>query len=945
MFMKYLGLLFIQFICFTVFTQVGTLQGTVIDETTKETLPGAKVLVENSTKVTLTDFDGKFTFNNLTVGTHKISISYSTYTTKQVEIQIQANQISNVTISLSSIVSDQEEVVVKGTMKKDSEASVLLERKNAAIVTDGISAQSIKKAGDGDVSGAAKRITGVTIRNGKYIYVRGLGDRYTQTTLNGMVIPGLDPDVNAIQLDIFPTSIIENLNVSKTCSADLYGDFTGGLVNIVTKKFPGSKNTQISLGLDYNPSMHFNKDFMGYNHSATDWLGFDNGQRALPTVDGVKLSKITVPDEVQVDPMLQKITQSFNNQLAAQKNASMPNGSFSITHGNQIKKNNDLTIGYFTSLNYSNENIFYKGYETNEYLKEDNVKLNNLSLWSSRLGNISKNNVMWSALSSLSLKYKKHNFQITALHLQNGESSAMVRTSNDYNSNVSTLAENILSYTSRRLSNAMISGNHSFNKFIIDWSNSFSLSNVNEPDYRETKISITNGDTTLSTGGGAGIDRFWRELNETTESFKGDITYKFTEKTNLKTGFSGSYKSRDFFVFAYKHRPKNLSAIEFDPNWFLSDDQIWNPQTRQGTYTIGNYEPTNNFSANQNTLGTYLMMNHPIRSKINLSYGIRLEKFKMYYTGQNNSGSIVLNNEQTMDELNILPSANINITLTDKMNLRFAAGNSVARPSFKEKSVAQIYDPITKRIFNGNIDLKQTKITNFDARYEFFFSGTELFAVSGFYKQFDGHIEMVSFATAPNNITPRNSGFASILGSEIEFRKSLANRDNHKILSRFSINMNVSFVSSRVDLKSVIVDNTGQTEYELRMKNKREDQPDIANTRPMAGQSPYSINTGLSYDIPETETNITISYNIQGEQLSVISSGRVPDVYTDPFNSLNLNAYKTFGKNKKSKITLGATNLLQDRIAFVYKSYGTDSQVYSSYKPGVQFSAKYNYTF
>jgi TonB-dependent receptor len=943
--MKYLGLLFIQFICFTVFTQVGTLQGTVIDETTKETLPGAKVLVENSTKVTLTDFDGKFTFNNLTVGTHKISISYSTYTTKQVEIQIQANQISNVTISLSSIVSDQEEVVVKGTLKKDSEASVLLERKNAAIVTDGISAQSIKKAGDGDVSGAAKRITGVTIRNGKYIYVRGLGDRYTQTTLNGMVIPGLDPDVNAIQLDIFPTSIIENLNVSKTCSADLYGDFTGGLVNIVTKKFPGSKNTQISLGLDYNPSMHFNKDFMGYNHSATDWLGFDNGQRALPTIDGIKLSKITIPDEVQVDPMLQKITQSFNNQLAAQKNASMPNGSFSITHGNQIKKNNDLTIGYFTSLNYSNENIFYKGYETNEYLKEDNVKLNNLSLWSSRLGNISKNNVMWSALSSLSLKYKKHNFQITALHLQNGESSATVRTSNDYNSNVSTLAENILSYTSRRLSNAMISGNHSFNKFIIDWSNSFSLSNVNEPDYRETKISITNGDTTLSTGGGAGIDRFWRELNETTESFKGDITYKFTEKTNLKTGFSGSYKSRDFSVFSYKHRPKNLSAIEFDPNWFLSDDQIWNPQTRQGTYTIGNYEPTNNFSANQNTLGTYLMMNHPIRSKINLSYGIRVEKFNMYYTGQNNSGSIVLNNEQTMDELNILPSANINITLTDKMNLRLAAGNSVARPSFKEKSVAQIYDPISKRIFNGNIDLKQTKISNFDARYEFFFSGTELFAISGFYKQFDGHIEMVSFATAPNNITPRNSGFASILGSEIEFRKALANRDNHKVLSRFSINMNVSFVSSKVDLKNVIVDNTGQTEYELRMKNKREDQPDIAKTRPMAGQSPYSINTGLSYDIPETETNITISYNIQGEQLSVISSGRVPDVYTDPFNSLNVNAYKTIGKNKKSKITIGATNLLQDRIAFVYKSYGTDPQVYSSYKPGIQFSAKYNYTF
>ena len=942
---KRILIILLNVLSLNVFAQ-NIVSGSVKDDVTKETLPGVKVTLEGTNKVTMTDFDGNFKFTNVSEGTYKLSAKYATYLVKTIEnVQVKNGVPNQIDITLISAVIEQQEVVVKGTLKKDSEASVLLERKNAAIVTDGISAQSIKKSGDSDVSGAAKRITGVTIRNGKYIYVRGLGDRYTQTTLNGMVIPGLDPDINAIQLDIFPTSIIDNLNVSKTCSADLYGDFTGGLVNIITKKFPNSKNTQIGVGLDYTPSMHFNTGFMGYKHSATDWLGFDNGQRAVPSVDGAKISTLNIPDETQADPLLQKITQSFNNELAAKKQTSLPNGSFSITHGNQIKKNDDLTIGYFTSFNYSNENIFYKGYETNEYLKEDNIKLNNLALWSSRIGNISKNNVMWSALASLSIKYKKHNYQVSALHLQNGESSAMVRTSNDYNSNVSTLAENILSYTSRRLSNVMVSGNHTINKFTIDWCNSLSLSNVNEPDYRETKISITNGDTTLSTGGGAGIDRFWRELNETTESFKGDVTYKFTEKTSIKTGFSGSYKSRDFSVYAYKHRPKNLSAIEFDPNWFLSNEQIWDPIKRQGTYTIGNYEPTNNFTANQNTMGTYVMMNHPIKSKINLSYGIRLEKFNMYYTGQNNSGSIKLNNEQTMDELNILPSANVNISLTEKMNLRLAAGNSVARPSFKEKSVAQIYDPITKRIFNGNIDLKQTKISNFDARYEFFFSGTELFAVSGFYKQFDGHIEMVSFATAPNNITPRNSGFASILGTEIEFRKALAKRENHKILSRFSLNMNVSFVTSRVDLKSVIVDNSGQTEYELRTKNKREDQPAIASTRPMAGQSPYSINTSISYDIPETETNVTISYNIQGEQLSVISSGRVPDVYTDPFNSLNLNAYKTFGKNKKSKITIGASNLLQDRIAFVYKSYGTTPQIYSSYNPGIQFSAKYNYTF
>jgi hypothetical protein len=283
--------------------------------------------------------------------------------------------------------------------------------------------------------------------------------------------------------------------------------------------------------------------------------------------------------------------------------------------------------------------------------------------------------------------------------------------------------------------------------------------------------------------------------------------------------------------------------------------------------------------------------------------------------------------------------------VSEKITFRLGAGNTVARPSFKEKSIAQIYDPITKRIFNGNINLKQTNISNFDARFEYFFSGTELFAISGFYKQFDGHIEMVSFATAPNNIMPRNSGFASILGTEIEFRKAFAKKEISPILSRFSLNLNVSLVASKVDLKSVYVDDKGQTEFELRSKNRRSEEGPQASTRPMAGQSPYVVNASISYDLPETESNITVSYNIQGEQLTVISSGRVPDVYTDPFNSLNINGYRSFGKNKNSKITLSVNNLLNDRIAFLYKSYNSTQEIYSSYNPGIQFSVKYNYTF
>ncbi len=417
---KVLFLLF-NLLSVALFAQQGEVNGVISDESTKETLPGVKITIEGNgvTKMTMTDFDGKYSMKGLLFGTYTITTKYATFVPKKETVTLSSEAPSTtMNFGLQAAISEQQEVVVKATMRRDSEASILLDRKNAAVVSDGISAQSIKKAGDSDVSGAVKRITGVTIQNGKYVFVRGLGDRYTQTTLNGLTIPGLDPDVNAIQLDIFPTSIVDNLNVSKTASADLYGDFAGGIVNIVTKKFPAKKTTQIGLGLDYNPSMHFNKEFVLYSKSSTDWLGFDDGMRQLPIN-----SRTKIPDEVMADPNLQKITQSFNKELGVKTMTALPNGSFSLNHGNQITKNADLSIGYFGSINYSNDNIFYDNYETNEFLKDDNLANNNLIKWSARKGKIGKNAVNWSSLASLSVNYKKNSFQLTGLHTQNGESS------------------------------------------------------------------------------------------------------------------------------------------------------------------------------------------------------------------------------------------------------------------------------------------------------------------------------------------------------------------------------------------------------------------------------------------------------------------------------------------------------------------------------------------
>jgi outer membrane receptor protein involved in Fe transport len=925
--------------------ETGFIRGNVIDGDEGVPLYGATVRIKELPGVgTISDFDGNYSIS-LAPGFYTVEVSFVSFQAQVfTDVEVKAKETTIIDVVLETKTTAVVEIIYD-TRRQDSDVSILLERKNAPVVSDGLSAQSFRKVGDSDLSGAMKRVTGVTIQGGKNVFVRGLGDRYTITTLNGMMIPGLDPDGNAVQMDIFPTAVLENVSVYKTFSPNLYGDFTGGMVDVVTKKFPDFKTTQIGFGLGFTPGMTFNNNFILYKRGRFDWAGFDDGSRGLNFNPRAK-----IPDEVMADPYLEDVTRSFNSQLGAISRTALPNGSFSIYHGNQIDLKNKWKFGYNAVLNYSNEHIFYTDYQSNDYLKDtDRCKYDMLPNVL-RIGNVGRNNTMLSTLLSGSIKSQRSTITATIFAVQNGESTAAQRVNQDLNQNQATLIEDVLTYTARTLSSFLLGGTHKFKGFDMEWTNAFSYSRVYDPDFRETRISVTDGDTTLSTGNGSGIDRFWRDLNEFNQNFKVDfiIPVGKNKKAQFRTGAFAALKFRDFEVYSFKHRRTDLNNIELDPNWFLQDDQIWSadpndPNYRYGTYTIGNYQPANNYSARQNVFSVYAMTQHTVFEKLKLVYGLRLEKVDMFYTGETNAGDVVYRDQNTMDELNILPSVNVVFALNDKTNFRAGFNQTVARPSFREKSIAQIYDPITKRTFIGNIDLNQTNIMNYDIRYEFFLSPREIFSVSAFYKQFDGHIENVAFPQQPDNIKPRNSGDADLFGVEIEFKKALADKDKHEVLSRFFFNMNASFVRARVNLNDVLVDGQ-QTEFELREINKRDGET-ISQFRPMTGQSPYSINAGISYEIPESQTNVSLAYNVQGEQLTIIGSGRVPDVYTIPFHSLNFNAYRNFGKKDRSRLTLTVSNILNDDISMVYRSYGTSDVFFNTYKPGVGINMKYVFTF
>lgn len=922
----------------------GTLAGQIIDGDFGEPMIGATVMLSERPGVgAVTGMDGRFSLQ-LDSGTYDIEVAFISYVTQVFEdVKIQAGKPTELNTTLQTNAAELAAVEVVAEVRRNSDIAMLMDMKNATNVTDGLSSQSFRKTGDSDLGGAIKRITGVTVQEGKYVYVRGLGDRYTKTLLNGMEIPGLDPDVNAVQMDIFPTSILENVAVYKTFSPNLPGDFTGGLVNIGTHGLPEAKTTQFGLGLTFVPSMHFNRDFILYNGGKYDWTGFDDGSRALPFPKGTNIR-----DEALADPRLEQVTRSFGPELSAKQKTAWPNGSFSINHGNRLERKNGPAVGYNLALNYANEHIFYENFQSNEYLKDNDPETTQLFKNVGRTGSVGKNAITWSGL--LSGSYKKGNSTLSAVFLrsQGSEATAAQRLNQDFNQNQATLVEDVLTYSQRSLNTFLLEGRHRAGRVEINWANAFSYSRVYDPDFRETRISITDGDTALSTGNGAGIDRFWRDLHEFNESARMDLKIQVSETFDLKAGASGSLKWRDFEVLSYKHRRNNLNDISIDPDWFLQEENIWSADPedenfRNGTYTIGNFQPANSYAARQQVFGGYAMVEHPVLEKLKMVYGVRLEKVDMYYTGENNTGSEVYSNERTMDELNILPSLNMVYGISDKMNLRAAATKTVARPTFREKSIAQVYDPITKRTFVGNLDLEQTQITNLDLRYEYFISPKELFSVAAFYKQFDGHIELVAFETAPDNLKPRNSGMAEVFGAELEIRKGLTGATSRH-LQRLFASANVSLAHSRVDMRTVLVNNAGLTEYGLRENNLRTGE-DLASYRPMAGQSPYAVNAALSYEIPEKETSISLAYNVQGEQLSIIASGRVPDVYTLPFHSLNFNAYKGFGKKMRSKLTLSLRNLLDEGVTMVYRSFQAADAVYSTYKPDLGIGLKYSYAF
>lgn len=937
------------------FSQKGNLRGKITDASNGDELPFVNVHVKDNGSIgTTSDFEGNYTLK-LEPGTYEIVCSFVSYkdAVKTFNIKAGENYTYNISLAEATELIGEVEIIAEKKAAK-SMAAFDREKMKSTNMIDGTSSEQMKKTGDGDAGEVIKRVTGVSVEGGKHVYVRGLGDRYTKTILNNMEIPGLDPNRNTVQMDIFPTNLIDNITVYKTFTPELPGDYTGGLVNILTKDFPSEKTLSFSAGLGYNTVSSFNSNFITYNTGKLDFLGFDDGSRGLPISSTKPISDPAVEDEE-----LTTLTKAFNPNMSVKNGFSGPNQSYAFGIGNQLNSDKkDIDYGYNFYINYQNNYKYYNDVQYNAYRKSTESSENNFFIDRSSTGELGIHNVIWSALLGQSVKINKiHKLSLNLFHTQNGESQAASLREQNFESNPAILVKQSLQYTQRSTTNANLSGTHSLakNKWQVKWAVSPSLSLIKDPDIRSTvleEMETENGYTYgLNQSVGGEIRRIYRDLNETNLNSKLDFNYSFDLKneleSNLKFGFSETYKDRSFTVLDYIFDVENITQLPNDPDWFLQEENIWTADTDKGTYVSGERQLANSFEANQMVLAAYIMNELPITEKFKAVYGARLEKVTNRYTGQNNNATIIYNNTTVLDETNLLPAVNFVYVLKDSafstMNLRTSYSQTLARPSFKEKSIAQIYDPIQGRRYNGNIDLLQTNIHNADLRWEYFYGRTEVLSVSGFYKKFINPIELVSFDTAPNEVQPTNTGEANLYGIELEARKRIGYIDKPE--NKFYVGANFSWIKSQIDMNKVNITkgNSTLTEKEIRELNARDGEV-ISDYRPMSGQSPYLINAFTSFSADSIGFDINLSYNIQGKRLSVIGIGSLPDVYENPFHSLNLKASKKFGKNNQWKASFTAQNILNNKKIRYYEAYEAIPKVYDYFRDGRTFNASVSYT-
>ncbi|MBP7398997.1 MAG: TonB-dependent receptor [Chitinophagales bacterium] len=919
------------------------IRGQITDSKTGETLIGVNVVITGTTTGVATDLDGNYWIDDLEAGTYSISMSYISYSPQIIyDIVLKPGEKTTLNVILAASENELEEVVIQARQVENTANSMLSVQKKSINVQDGISAQEIARYGSSDAAESMKKVTGASLVDGKYIYVRGLGDRYTTSQLNGQLLPSTDPYKNSPPMDIIPAGLLDNIITSKTFTPDLPGNFTGGNVNITTKSFPDDFVMNLSTGFGYNDQSSFNNQFLTLNRGNLDWLGYDDGTKSIPEilenedVNSLLTKGFYIP--ARKDPELANILDSASKSLSPimsprQMTAPLDHAvAFSVGNTKNVLGN---PLGYYIGVNFKREFRSYNdGTSASYFLGETNAPgltkyydLNDArSVESPQLGGM------------INLAYKLNNnnqLEFTTLYNHDTEISSRYQNGawpGGISNSDATFETRNLGFRERTLLSYQLAGEHLLNpakEIKLEWGASIFNTSQEDPDLRF--FANTNVGDSLYYITSSEYDEpfhFWRTLEDKQYQGKFDLSIPFAEtfsKSNkLKFGGAYSYKTRDFNEYRFKmlNRDGNNYAGDADTyfapnNTGIIGNDIDKEQYIFGLYTVNDSQEENNYSGHEGIAAGYGMAIFEFLPGWKLIAGARLETTDIYVASQDTSKS-----PGAIKDLDVLPSINMVHALNDKMNLRFGFSKTIARPNMRELAPFASFEFIGGEIYLGNPELQKTNISNFDARWEFFPKAGELIAVSAYYKNFVHPIILVYNPKAANpEFQFKNTDNAYVYGLEFEFRKNLSFITSS--LKDFDFSTNFSYIYSRVDLDS------------LEKSVNQNFNPDFPDYRPFQGQSPYLVNANLGYSNSPLKLDAIVTYNLFGKRLSEVSQSGTPDIYERPATTLD--AFINKGIGDHIRIRIGVKNILNSQYLKTISYKETDYTI-QQYETGRTYS-------
>lgn len=888
------------------------INGLVTDAKTKETLVGAIVAVEGTQQKAVSDADGRFVLQGLKRGRNTLSIKYIGYKPGRVEQNIVNNETLTLTINLQPDEQQLKEVTVTAVERKNTETAMVQMAKQSVLVTNNVSAQEISRTQDANAGEVIRRVPGVSLIDDKFVMVRGLSQRYNNVWVNGGAVPSSEADSRAFSFDIIPSSQIDNLIVVKSPSAEYPADYSGGFILVNTKEIPRENGLSLSVGGNWNTSSAFH-DFSYYKGSATDFLGFDNGRRSM--------------------------SQPFNYDWTVK--SKKPLGDLKMAANLNRRWNlGGRTLGMLAAVNYTNEYRTYENMENNLFGIYDaaNDRPNYLRY---SVDNQYNNNVRLGAMLNLTLLSKdgQHKYQLKNIFNQLATSRYTWREGVSAQSDQERSAEYY--YRSRTTYNSQLTGKHTLGRNLLDWNLGYAYATRNLPDRKRYMVNdaLEAGTFALSTGND--VKREWTSLNEHILSMAVNDKQLLDIrgwKPELLIGGYGEYRTRKYEAheYYYQWNPNNntlpsdfqyqdIPTLLSNPN-NMADDKL---------YLFEQLQMRNNYRGN-NLLGAgYLSLSLPI-GKLGIHAGLRYEHNDMeLITNTRDTEKSEQSRHYRTDDL--FPSVNATYRINEQHQVRLSYGRSVNRPEFREVSPSVYYDFDLASDVQGNSELANCYVDNIDLRYELYPSRGEMVSLAVFYKHFDSPIEWTYTVAGGTNLiySYMNALSANNYGIELDIRKRL----DFIGLPHFSWSFNGALIKSRV---------------EFAPGSKEEN-------RPMQGQSPYLINTGVFYKNEPMALDVALLYNRIGKRIIGVGrsegssasddNARVPHSYEMPRNTIDLSVAKRFGSHLELKLQV--RDLLAEKVyykQFANVTYADGSQrkveeISRCYKPGRNIGLQAIYRF